>query len=671
MMSQGAMMTTFSNRLLNPVFPFISALLFFALYGGGPAHAAVSFQSFAIYSTGGNPRRIVTADLNADAKTDLVVANQSSDNITVLLGNGDGSFPTVTSYATGNTPRDLVIGDFNGDGAPDLAVANSGANYFSVRLGSGSGTFGSSLDTVLGQPSPIGLFAGDFITGGATDIAVLENGGGHTFEIYGGNGNGTFTYALPSPSSFQPYAGIMADFNGDGKPDLAVVNYTGNSVTVYLGDGTGNFTQLGPYPTGTHPVAVISADFNRDGKLDLAVVNEGDNTVSVLLGNGDGTFQAKADYPTGILPQALIAGDFNGDSFSDLVVANYSDNTFSLLRGNGDGTFQPKTDYAAGSTPISVVSGDFNGDGKADLAIANYTSNRISIFLNSSVPAVTFTPTSYDFGNVTYNSSTRTYDFTITNTGDAQLVISAFSIGGANAAEFSVAAGGSSPCAPPPLTLLAGGSCTMSVSFTPTSGGAKAASFDVSSNVPSSPASASLAGTGVAPTYYTVTISMSGTGGGTIAVQPKPPGVDCTTNCSQQFTSGTPITLTANPDTNSVFAGWTGCQIVMGSGCSWLLASNVSATATFSYVQPLRLTGAITGDYATLQGAYNGVADGGSILGRAVTLGETLLFNRSVSIDLAGGYDTSYYGIIGSTTISGSLEIDAGTVNIASLTITP
>ncbi len=103
----------------------------------------------------------------------------------------------------------------------------------------------------------------------------------------------------------------------------------------------------------------------------------------------------------------------------------------------------------------------------------------------------------------------------------------------------------------------------------------------------------------------------------------------------------------------------------------WLLASNVNATATFTYVQPLRLIGATIGDYGTLQGAYNAVADGGSIMGRAVTLGETVLFNRSISINLAGGYDTSYYSVIGATTLSGSLEIVAGTVNISSLAITP
>ena len=120
----------------------------------------------------------------------------------------------------------------------------------------------------------------------------------------------------------------------------------------------------------------MAGDFNGDGRPDLAVANYGSNDVSVLLGNGDGTFQPQVTYAVGSSPVALVAGDFNGDGRPDLAVANYGANDVSVLLGNGDGTFQPQVTYAVGSSPTALVAGDFNGDGRTDLAVANLDSQR-------------------------------------------------------------------------------------------------------------------------------------------------------------------------------------------------------------------------------------------------------------------------------------------------------
>ena len=177
-----------------------------------------------------------------------------------------------------------------------------------------------------------------------------------------------------------PTAAVTADFNGDGKLDLAVANRDDNTVSILFGKPDGTFATKVDYPTGSSPKAIVAADFNEDGKLDLAVVNQGANTVSVLIGNGDGTFQARVDYPTGNSPVGIVAGDFNGDKKLDLAVVNQTDNTVSILPGRGDGTFQAQTLVTVDVNPVALASGDFNGDGKLDLITSN--DNQSLIFRN-------------------------------------------------------------------------------------------------------------------------------------------------------------------------------------------------------------------------------------------------------------------------------------------------
>jgi hypothetical protein len=667
-------MKSCSGRTLSRWILTITALAFFVGAGNGPAHATLSFQTFASYSTGIKPRKLASVDFNGDARADLAVVNEGSNNASVLMGNGNGTFQPPLSTAVGVTPYDIVTADFNGDGRPDLATACIGGHSLSVLLGNGSGTFVSMPDFVLGQPIPSGVIAGDYTGDGVIDLIALVTGVPETFHLYAGGGNGTFSYRQSSSLGFQASSGIAADFNNDGKLDLALTNNAGNSVTVVRGDGAGNFAQVGSYATGAGPVAVIAGDFNGDGKLDLATVNGGDNTVSVLLGNGDGTFGAHVDYPVGNLPRAITLGDYNGDGKTDLVIANYNDNTVSVLLGKGDGTFQPRKDFPVGNTPQAVISGDFNGDGKTDLAVANYTSDRVTIILNTSVPALTLSPVSHDFGSVPYNDLSSTQTFTISNTGDALLTITAMAKSGANAAEFSISPGPTNPCPALPATLPPGGSCAVSVTFAPTSAGTKSASFDVTSNAPGSPTSASLSGTGIAPTYYPLNLTINGTGTGSVTLSSlSGSSTTCTSSCSASFTSGTTVTMTGTPDSNSVVT-WpdctpqVSCYTLMG-GPSVSMSGPESLTATFTYVYPAKIPG--TGNFSSLQSSYNASVGGGSIQARTYTFTENVVCAQNIAVSLSGGYDISYGYVSGVTTLVGSLTVTNGTVDVSGLAITP
>jgi hypothetical protein len=225
---------------------------------------------------------------------------------------------------------------------------------------------------------------GDFNGDGKPDLAVTDSEN-NDVAILLGNGYGTFTLGtnLETTSTFVggPHSLAVGDFNGDGKEDLAV-GIHGGPLSIFLGNGNGTFTAATSPASSGFISSVVTADFNGDGKEDLAVTNF-NNTVSILLGNGDGTFVSSTPtFASGNGPLSLVVGDFNGDSKTDLVVGNYFDNTLTVLLGNGDGTFTPSSlTPATGAGPESIAVGDFNGDGRADLAVANAQGNTVTVLL--------------------------------------------------------------------------------------------------------------------------------------------------------------------------------------------------------------------------------------------------------------------------------------------------
>jgi hypothetical protein len=265
-----------------------------------------------------------------------------------------------------------AVGDFNGDGKLDIAgiapgPPGSGANTIFVALGNGDGSFAAPQLFGVGN-EPAGMVAADFNGDGKLDLAVV-NISDSTVSVLLGNGDGTFqtqkTFAVPSLAYI-----VAADFNRDGKLDLATAgNGSSPGVSLLLGNGDGTFQTPIDVPAGIQSVGALGVgDFNRDGNVDL-VADDGGTQLSVLLGNGDGTFQMPTVSTLTIPPNAALSGmivaDLNGDSLLDLVIGSFNLGSF-LLPGNGDGTFGTATHLdGLGSFPVAV--GDFNADGIADI----------------------------------------------------------------------------------------------------------------------------------------------------------------------------------------------------------------------------------------------------------------------------------------------------------------
>jgi hypothetical protein len=373
------------------------------------------------------PRSMVVGDFSGFGVQDLATANFQSANITVLLGNSSGSFSAAAGspFGVGSQPDSVAVGDFNGDGIQDLAAANYGDGTVTVLLGTNTGGFTAAPGgpfTVGMNPSA--LVVGDFNGDGIQDLATA-NSGSNNVTVLLGTGLGGFAVASGGPFTVgtNPSALVVADFNGDGFDDLALANSGSGNVTVLLGNGTGGFTvPLGsPFTVGTTPSALVVADFNGDGKPDLAVANVGSSNVTVLLGNGTGGFAAPtgSPFPVGSEPYSIVAGDFNGDGFPDLATANYGNSDVTVLQGNGHGAFAsvPGDPFTVGSGPVSLVVGEFSGSGIVDLATANYDDNTVTVLMGTAVAPLTIGVT--DSGNFAQGLTGGTYNIVVTNSASS------------------------------------------------------------------------------------------------------------------------------------------------------------------------------------------------------------------------------------------------------------
>jgi Big-like domain-containing protein/VCBS repeat protein/FG-GAP repeat protein len=363
------------------------------------------------YASGGSaPPAVAVADLNGDGKQDIAVVNPYGEmngdgSVAVLLGNGDGTFQPAVVYDSGTVGSDSVaIADLRGNGKLDIVVGSEGcpaaaSDCVSVLLGNGDGTFEPSVVYVAGGGltyassiyNSIPMVVADVNGDGKLDIVIEgqtdANYGDGVLGVLLGKGDGAFEPVVAYDSGgFDSSSFAVADVNGDGKADLVAVSCgpSGSSgcpnnndavVAVLLGKGDGTFRKAEIYATGGtgfFSSSVVVEDVNGDGKPDILVGNYcatgngnciGDGSVGVLLGNGNGTFRDAVSYDTGgIGTYSIVLADLDGNGKPDLIVNNGGT---GVLLGNGDGTFQPVRNYF--STGGSVVVTDVNSDGKLDI----------------------------------------------------------------------------------------------------------------------------------------------------------------------------------------------------------------------------------------------------------------------------------------------------------------
>jgi len=362
----------------------------------GPATIAVAlgdgdgtFQAFTMYpvlpGVAATPETahlafVAIGDLNGDGIPDIATASGS-----ILFGDGKGAFPTRRDYVPSGSGS-VMIADFDGDGIPDLIFGNGNATFFSgsaldrsatILFGAGEGQFvGAPVSGVNSAQNYEAFAVADFNGDGIPDVVLGSALTNTTFQLttFLGKGNGLFSAgATQSFSEFDMTNGVVADFNHDGKPDIAFLADTDLSeinVVIFFGHGDGSFAAPLSIPVLDSSINFMAApDLNGDGIPDLVLT--GTATLYVWLGKGNGTFTPT--FTTAVTNPSVAFGDFNGDGILDIAVANAASTTVSVLLGKGDGTFPNVTattlPSAALGHPGMIAAADFDCKGPLDLAV--------------------------------------------------------------------------------------------------------------------------------------------------------------------------------------------------------------------------------------------------------------------------------------------------------------
>jgi FG-GAP-like repeat len=387
-----------------------------AVLGLLPARAgAVSFFRGDL-PVGPQPTSVAVGDFNGGA-LDVAVANEGSDNVSILLGNGFGQFAAGTPVSVGDAPSSVVTGHFNADAFTDLAVASVGDDNIAIRLGNGTGGFSGSGTVSTGTNSdPRAIATGDFNNDGKTDL-VSANQGSSTVSVHLGDGTGGFATDLtPRDVSIasglpaaNPVAIAVIQLGGtamtpDANLDAIVASQTNDQVLELLGDGTGDFTGAGTlYSTGgipgSDPSGVAIGSLNPASPIpanaaepDMLTANQGPDQVFPAYGRTDGTFFDFGGVElTGGDPVAIAMGDLDGDGDQDGITADMGGNDVTPIISDGGGDVAADTPTAVGLSPRALATGGFDADARDDVAVANYDSNSVTV-LTSLTPGAPPTP---------------------------------------------------------------------------------------------------------------------------------------------------------------------------------------------------------------------------------------------------------------------------------------
>ncbi len=375
--------------IINQIVSRVRSTLAWALLTGGltgcgmelPSPPPDLFHKFNVLEVDLGPTSLLTADLNMDGYADLVSTNAQNNTLSILLGKGDGVFNEARTLPVAAEPTTVVTVDVNGDEIPDLLTNARGAEQFTVLLGYGNGSF-HKLTVPTGKV-PLAIIPADFNADGKIDVAVTL-----TFdkmELFLGSGNGAFKKGETYLTGSRALSGVAEDFDRDGNIDIALAASSSNSssVRIFKGNGDGTFSKARQIAKNRVPLALIKKDMNKDGLQDLIFTSAQGDNMYMLISHGDGTFEKEIAFSGGGGPIALTAGHFNSDKQLDIAVANSRSSNFSLIVRKADGSFHyPTRDYVVdGGTPLAITSGDYNNDGMTDIAVAGNAKNIIEIYL--------------------------------------------------------------------------------------------------------------------------------------------------------------------------------------------------------------------------------------------------------------------------------------------------
>lgn len=363
----------------------------------GAAGSAPQHIVFGDINRDGKPD-IVTANQNTN---DISIFTN-----TTVLNSTTPAFSAPANFASGSQPHSVSLGDINGDGLPDIAVANTSSSTVSVFLNTTAA--GAAIPTLAAKKDltsasgPYSVFIMDMNGDGKTDIIAGAQAGGVISVFINTTAAGASTVSFSTKTDFSAGTGAthlwIEDFNNDGKADVSIAGNTAAKVSVFLnttvtGASTPTFAARAEFTAGATVWSVTAADFNKDGKPDLAVANRGLTTMSVFIntmasGASTASFSAKTDFTIGSTPIGIIAADLNADGLSDIAVVNRGSSSVSLMYnttvpGASTPAFAYKLDLTTASTPYFPAASDINGDGKIDIAVCNSGGNDVSIFLNT------------------------------------------------------------------------------------------------------------------------------------------------------------------------------------------------------------------------------------------------------------------------------------------------
>jgi hypothetical protein len=356
-------------------------------------NAQICLKAPQNYPVGLSPKYVRNADLDNNSIPDLVTVNTGTPSITVMMNYSAGSFASINTYniSNGTSPTDLFTADFDLDGKQDVITVNNSSGNLSLLPGNGNGTFGTEVNFTTGL-YPLSITVGDFNADTKLDVALVNNSG-NSISILKNTSTGVGVFSF---TTYTTVTGInnmatikSADFNADGKIDLAAVSSTNSLLSICTGDGLCGFSVTANLATGSSPYDVTIGDFNNDSKPDLATANNSSNNVSVFLNTGS-SFGTATNYSSGLTSnylEGINSADFDLDGNIDIAVLGYGTSSgLFVLPGTGSGTFGTANLYLNFSTSsglIPLIKGDYNADGLQDLAFPLTGSSNVNLLLNA------------------------------------------------------------------------------------------------------------------------------------------------------------------------------------------------------------------------------------------------------------------------------------------------